>query len=160
MRHYNHVIRFAIILTAVLIGFFAVRGFIVPESFGVYGTYMYGYHRGNSDSEEAAQPILYYGSDKCRKCHEKLYEQESQAGHSKIACESCHANWQAHNNNTRNKVLKNGSIEACMQCHKKLSARPAAFPQITDIKQHMDDQEQEFEKGMECLDCHDPHEPL
>ena len=46
MGHFNHIIRLCVVLIAVVIGFFIVRGFFVPESFGTYGSYQYGLSPG------------------------------------------------------------------------------------------------------------------
>jgi hypothetical protein len=160
MKHYTHIIRSGIILIVVVTGFFAVRSIVVPESFGIHGTYTYGYHRGDSDAEQASLSALYQGSAKCKKCHEEQYEFWKAGGHIDVACETCHGYWQAHNNNTKDKVVTDRSIESCMQCHQRLDARPTAFSQIADFKLHMEEQEQEIEKGMTCIECHDPHEPM
>jgi hypothetical protein len=160
MKHYDHIIRFAILLIFVGIGFFAVRGFVVPDSFGIYGTYSKGYHRGDSDEEQAAIAALYQDSGKCAKCHEEQSGLWKEAGHGTVACETCHGNWQAHNNNTKDQVEKDSSVDACLLCHQQLEARPDSFPQIVEFKQHLAEQEQEFEKDMTCTDCHDPHEPM
>ena len=46
MKHYNHIIRFAVILVLAVMGFLLVRSFLVPESFGIHGTYKYGFTAG------------------------------------------------------------------------------------------------------------------
>jgi len=160
MKHYNHIIRFAIVLIIAVAGFFVMRGYLVQESFGIHGTYTYGYHRGNSDSEQAALPSLYQGPEKCKSCHEQQYTPWQAGAHAPVGCETCHGNWQAHNNNVKDKVQLTASIEACMLCHQQLGARPASFPQIPEIKAHVQEQDEEFSQGMSCSDCHDPHEPL
>jgi len=80
MGHFNHIIRLCVVLIAVVIGFFIVRGFFVPESFGTYGSYQYGYHRGNSDAEQENMYALYQGTEKCAKCHEKLSKDSREGG--------------------------------------------------------------------------------
>lgn len=160
MKYYNHIIRFSIVLIIIIIGFFVVRSVMVPESFGIYGTYTYGYHRGKSDIEQKSIYALFQGSDKCKKCHTEEFDLCQNGDHTTLTCETCHGNWKAHNNNTKEQVIKDKSVEACMLCHQHLQARPAEFPQITGFTKHLADQDLEFEKGMLCLDCHDPHEPM
>ncbi|MEI6126840.1 MAG: cytochrome c3 family protein [Pseudomonadota bacterium] len=162
MKHYSHIIRFAVLLMLVGVGFFAVRSLIVPDSFGIYGGYTYGYHRGDSDAEQAALPVVYQGSDKCLKCHEKQVGIWEKGRHKGVPCENCHGSWQAHNDNTtttKNKMERDKSIEACLLCHGKLDARPQGFAQVAGIKEHLADKGQEFEQGMLCADCHDAHDP-
>ena len=160
MKHYNHIIRAGVVLVIVVAAFFGVRMFLVPDSFGIHGTYTYGYHRGESDGEQAALPALFQGSEKCRKCHEDRFAQWEKNGHAAVTCEACHGNWQAHNNNTKDEVLKDVSVEACLLCHQRLAARPYGFPQIDGFTQHMQDQDEQVEQGTTCTGCHDPHEPM
>jgi hypothetical protein len=159
MKHYSHLLRFAIILGLAGCGFLAVRSYLVPESFGVYGNYTYGYHRGASDAEQAALPALYQGSQTCTSCHAAEHATWSSAGHADVSCEACHGHWQAHNANTPDAVIKDSSIQACMVCHGALPARPEDFPQIESLEQHLREQRQELRPDMTCTYCHHPHEP-
>jgi hypothetical protein len=160
MWHFNHVIRLCVVLLAVVIGFFAARVFFVPESFGTYGSYKYGYHRGDSDAEQGNLNALYQGTGKCTKCHEKQMKETSAGGHATVACETCHGFWQAHNKNTKDKVPRDTSVEACMRCHEKVTGRPDFLPQINSLAQHLKDQEEVTAPDLKCIDCHNPHVPL
>jgi len=160
MKHYSHIIRFVVILILVGIGFLLVRSFLVPDSFGIHGTYKYGFHRGDSDKEQEDRPALYSGADKCIACHADQAGEIAAGGHKSVICEACHGVWQAHNSQTKSKVTKDASVEACLLCHQKLDARPKDFPQVESLEKHMQDQEQELENGMTCLDCHFAHEPM
>jgi len=160
MWHFNHIIRLGVVLIAVVIGFFIARLFFVPESFGTYGSYQYGYHRGDSDAEQATLYAYYQGTEKCAKCHEQLMQESSSGGHAAVACETCHGYWQAHNKNTKDTVSRDTSVELCMRCHEKVIGRPDYLPQISTFAQHMKDQEEAFELDLTCIDCHNPHVPL
>jgi hypothetical protein len=160
MKHYNHIIRFCILLVLAVVGFFSLRALIIPDSFGVYGSYSYGYHRGDSDAEQASRAQLFQGPEKCKECHLEQFEPWKNTGHSGVSCETCHGHWSAHNNNTKDTVPKDTSIEACLLCHQTLEARPASFPQIKSFEGHVEEQEVEMEPGMQCVECHDPHEPM
>lgn len=160
MQSYSHVVRFAILLFIVILAFFAVRSFLIPPSFGISGSYTYGYHRAGSDNEQAILYARFQGSEKCRKCHAEQYQNWAGGGHVTIACETCHGSWQAHNNNTKDQVVKDRSIEACMLCHQQLAARPFEFPQVADIEKHAAEQKEELKPGMVCVDCHNAHVPL
>ena len=159
MNHTSHIIRFAVVLVAVIAGFFTFRNFLVPDSFGIQQDYTYGYHRGASDAEQAALPVLYRGSKKCAECHAAETTAWQAGKHAAVACETCHGNWQAHNNNTKDKAGKNNSAEACLLCHAALDARPTGFPQIADMKKHVEDKGGAYEKGMLCVSCHSSHSP-
>jgi hypothetical protein len=149
-----------VVLVAVIVGFFTLRFIVVPDSFGVQGDYKYGYHRGASQAEQAALPLSYRGSQKCAECHAEQTKALADGKHAAVACEACHGNWQAHNNNTKDKAGKDSSAEACLQCHAAVEARPADFPQIADFAKHVKDNGGTFEKGMQCITCHTPHNPI
>ena len=159
MNHTSHIIRFAVVLVAVIAGFFTLRGFLVPDSFGVQGDYKYGYHRGASDAEQAMLPALFTGSKKCAQCHADQTSEWASGKHAGVACETCHGNWQAHNNNTKIKAGKDSSAAACLLCHAAVDARPADFPQIADLQKHVADKGGAYEKGMLCVGCHSSHSP-
>ena len=159
MRHLNHVIRLCVVLVIVMVGFAIARGFFVPQSFGVYGSYKYGYYREDSRGEQEGLPELYQGTEKCAKCHEQVLEDAESGAHATVACEICHGYWQAHNKNTKNKIPNNTSVAACMRCHEEVAGRPADFPQIKSFKVHMQEEETEFDADATCVDCHNPHAP-
>jgi hypothetical protein len=160
MKHSGHILRLVIVLGAVGIGFFAARSFMVPESFGIQdGGYTYGYYRGASAKEQADLPELYQGPEKCKGCHEEQYIKWEQAEHKGVSCETCHGNWQAHNNNTKEKAGRDMKNEGCLQCHERLAARPDGFPQISDIESHVKEKGKTFEKGITCVSCHKGHDP-
>ena len=159
MRHLNHVIRLCIFLIIIIVGFAIARSFFVPQSFGVYGSYKYGYYREDSREEQAQLPELYQGTEKCAKCHEEVIDDAASGGHANVACEVCHGYWQAHNKNTKNKISKNTSVELCMRCHQEVEGRPDDFPQIKSFKVHMQEEETDFDADATCVDCHNPHAP-
>jgi len=159
MKHNGHIIRLVVVLAAVAIGFFAVRSFMVPDSFGIQGDYTYGYHRAASDMEQAARPAIYQGPGKCRNCHEEQYLLWEAGEHAAAGCETCHGSWEAHNNNTKGAMKAEGSIESCMICHAMLEARPASVKQIGGLEQHVADTGRQLEPDMNCVSCHNPHDP-
>jgi hypothetical protein len=159
MRHLNHIIRLCVVLVIIIAGFAVVRNFFIPQSFGVYGSYKYGYCRGDSRAEQAELPALYQGTKKCAKCHADVIKEAEEGVHATVACETCHGYWQAHNKNTKNKIPRDTSVESCMQCHEKIIGKPAGFPQISSFSEHMKEQETEFDPDTRCVECHNPHSP-
>jgi len=160
MRSYSHVVRCAILLLVVVLAFFAVRSLFIPPSFGISGSYTYGYHRADSDNEQAILYARFQGSEKCKTCHADEFQIWAGGGHVTVACESCHGSWQAHNNNTKGQIVRDKSIEACLLCHQQLAARPPEFPQVPDIGQHVAQHNEALQPGMVCVDCHNAHAPL
>jgi hypothetical protein len=159
MRQLNHVIRLCIVLIIIIMVFAIVRNFFVPQSFGVFGSYKYGYYREDSREEQAELPALYQGTEKCAKCHEEVINASASGGHATVACETCHGYWQAHDKNTKGKIPQDTSVESCMSCHEAVTGRPADFPQIINFVVHMEEQETEFDADATCVDCHNPHSP-
>lgn len=160
MKHYSHILRFAAVLILVAAAFVAVRAYLVPASFGVYGSYTDGYHRGASDHEQASLPILFRSAEKCRECHQDEFTLWSGAGHAGVTCEACHGPWRAHNSNTPGTMLLSTSDSDCLLCHRTLAARPEGFPQIPDLATHLRSEELDADPDATCTDCHDPHEPI
>jgi len=53
----------------------------------------------------------------------------------------------------------NKTVELCALCHRKLTARPADFPQI-DLRAHVEGWGMQYRDGV-CFTCHsNPHKPL
>jgi len=160
MQSYSHVLRFVVLLIIIMLAFFAARSLMVPPSFGISGSYTYGYHRADSDNEQAGLYARFQGSEKCQRCHADQFQSWAGGGHITVACETCHGSWQAHNNNTKDQVISDRSIEACMLCHQQLAARPREFPQVPEIALHVAQQHEKLQPGMVCVDCHNAHAPL
>ncbi len=69
LNEISHILKAIAALILAAAGFFALRSLIVPDSFGVQHSYIYGYYRAAADAEQAAQPVLYQGSSACPGCH-------------------------------------------------------------------------------------------
>ncbi len=160
MKAYDHIIRFALLITAVIAGFFIIRARLVPESFGVQGSYSYAFYRADSADEQAALPAVHQGSAHCSACHAPQASLRQTNAHAGLECETCHGSFKAHNNNTKERMAVSGSVDACMLCHAALTARPAQFPQIDSFSAHVAQQNETLLPGMTCVTCHDPHAPM
>ena len=158
MKYAHHTLRVLILLAVIAGAFFAARQALVPESFGIFDTYTYGYHRGDAAAEQAELLVVYQGSDKCQKCHEEQYTPWAASPHKGLSCETCHGFWQAHINTNKEIVQKDSSVAGCLLCHRKLRARPADFPQVADFAEHVAEQHEGFRQDMLCVECHNPHE--
>ena len=160
MKTYNHIIRFALLIILVIIGFLIVRTSMVPDSFGNHGSYTYAYYRADSKDEQAALPAIYQGTEQCSSCHESQAAILADGTHAALDCESCHGSFKAHNNNTAERMTISDPVDACMTCHTRLNARPAEFPQINSFEAHLKDQGETILPGLTCSTCHDPHMPM
>lgn len=154
LEHRKHIIRLLIIVVVMVVGFFLVRSLLIPESFGKYGHY-----RGDNIREQMNLPLVYQGADFCKDCHETQYGSWKDTGHATVNCEVCHGHWEIHNGSVKTMTADKNN-DACMICHQKLTGRPEKFPQIASFTKHMEDMEMQEEDMQECLECHDPHEPL
>ncbi|MCX8043886.1 MAG: cytochrome c family protein [Desulfobacterota bacterium] len=160
MKHAAHILRLVVVLILVGVIFFAVRSIMVPEDFGTQGSYSYGYFRAASEQEQKELVPVFRGSEKCKGCHDAQYNTWAQGKHYSVACETCHGSWHAHNNNTKDAMIKDNSPDACMLCHASVAGRPATFPQIDSIDDHIARKGGDPKEGQRCSACHNPHNPL
>ena len=180
MKNNSHVKRvFALLILAVIVGF-GVRELMLPDTFGIIGSY-----RANSLKDILKMKRIYQGKEACAPCHEN-YDVLKKDVHYDAQCENCHGPGNVHitqietalnQNNIKPaesgkysqealKVIskemaqmpKEYTLEGCLYCHRKLASRPHDFAQI-DLKEHyqflhvIDD-------SIRCVECHNPHEPL
>ena len=160
MKTYDHIIRFTILVVVVIIGFLIMRAYLVPDSFGVHGSYTYAYYRADSEREQAALPLIYQGAQHCSSCHAPHRTLLDRGAHAMLDCESCHGNFKAHNNNTKERMAVTDPVSTCMLCHERLAARPADFPQIDSFAEHVAEQGDRLRQDTTCTTCHIPHAPL
>ncbi len=126
----------------VLLALTAVAGTIV------YGEF--GYHPDRNAREWASLAPRYETSESCQACHPTLLTTWTAAGHSTVACTTCHGPT-PHAEETGVTLRANSaSGSLCLRCHEAVSGRPASFPQV-DPSTH-------YATGV-CLVCHDPHTP-
>lgn len=159
MKTYDHIIRFTLLIAAVIIGFCIIRTYMLPDSFGNHGSYSYAYCRADSADEQALLPVLHQGAKHCSACHTAQAALLGDNTHSQLSCESCHGGFRAHNNTTERMAIGN-TTDTCLVCHVRLDARPAEFPQIDSLAAHVADQDEALLPGMTCTTCHDPHAPM
>ena len=150
----KHITRLLTIIAVLVVGFLVVRSLLIPESFGKYGHY-----RGDNIKEQMNLPLVHLGSSFCKDCHETQYGNWQGSSHATVNCEVCHGHWEIHSGTVKT-MTADKSKDACMICHQKLTGRPENFPQIVSFSKHMEDNEMQEEDLQNCLECHDPHEPL
>jgi hypothetical protein len=146
LRDAGHLVRVALVFLAGLVLFLAVRGVLVPKSFGQYGHY-----RGDSLKEIAARPIKYAGREACADCHPDVAEVKSKGKHARLGCEACHgplANHAAASSAVKPALPDTAVL--CVRCHEVNASKPAKFPQVNS---------KEHSSGMACGSCHQPHTP-
>jgi len=181
LNQISHILKAIALLLVAAAGFLVLRGFITPDSFGVQHSYMYGYYRANSDAEQATLPMLYQGSSACVDCHARAAAFWADGKHAGVPCESCHGICRAGKNEAGEKPVIDSSIEACKKCHAALLGRPAKFPQVVSLDQHVQEKTKfgfqaflvsvdttrdvkekgdVFAKGLQCVLCHNAHHPL
>ena len=147
---YSAGFRATILVILIVICFFVAKQFAKPKSFGEFGFY-----RGDNVAEWIAMEQNYAppGNKTCSKCHDQIVQLTSLAEHGKLDCQSCHGPLMAH-------VLKPtvshpkvaGNAELCGTCHKEIVGRTK--DQIATVKVG------EHSGGLDCVRCHDPHQPL
>lgn len=142
----GHLFRFAGLFVLAFLVFLAVRGFVVPRSFGQYGHY-----RGAAITEIAARPVKFAGHQACADCHSGIADSKAKGSHAQVNCEACHGPLANHvNDPTTVTPQKPDTLVLCVRCHAASAAKPKNFPQI-DPADHMG--------GAPCESCHAPHSP-
>jgi hypothetical protein len=144
-RDTGHLFRFAGIFVIALLLFLAIRGWLVPHSFGQYGHY-----RGAAMSEISARPIRYAGHQTCETCHADIVEKKSASKHASVNCEACHGPLAAHADDPSIQPAKLDTATLCIQCHEQSAAKPKNFPQV---------EPQSHSTGVPCETCHQSHSP-
>jgi predicted CXXCH cytochrome family protein len=129
------------------------RMFYVPDDFGVHDRgYMFGFHRLGNEEEWKGFAPKYKSTAYCNECHDEKVAELEPSGHGMIPCENCHGAAFDHPENPE-KLAIDRSRELCIRCHAQLytpSSGRSAIPGI-DPNEH--------NTGMECSECHNPHNP-
>jgi hypothetical protein len=143
----QQIIPLIILFALVISSLFVARYFLVPDSFGDLGHY-----RADSVEEIKAQIPVYAGYQVCYDCHDDIYDLKADSYHKGVSCEACHGpageHVEAPDEVTPNIPRGRGY---CPLCHGYNPSRPSGFPQIMPERHN---------PGQECMECHDPHNPL
>ena len=155
----SHVWRPLYVVIAFVVALLVFRFFYVPNDFGsgIRG-FMYSFHRKSNEGEWKAQPIKYGVTGKqklheyCRECHGNEVKVRSEDLHGIIPCEDCHGPALNHPENPQ-KLTIDRNRELCLRCHTSLPYTTSERKRIPGInpKEHNGD--------LECVLCHDPHNP-
>ena len=145
-RDAGHLFRFAALFVVAFLVFWAIRGRVVPPSFGKYGHY-----RAAAIGEIAARPGHYAGHEACEACHDEEAGSKKAGKHAHVNCEACHGPQGQHAADPGNVTPVKLDVAAlCVRCHAASAARPKSFPQVI-----ADD----HSSGVPCDTCHKPHSP-
>lgn len=129
------------------------RMFYVPADFGVQDRgYTFGYHRLSNEQEWKDYPAKYKNSSYCAECHDENSESIAQSGHAIIPCEDCHGPALNHPEDPE-KLTIDRSRGLCLRCHSKLYMPSSQRNDLPGINP------QTHNSGMECAECHNPHNP-
>jgi ABC-type nickel/cobalt efflux system permease component RcnA len=145
MKDAAHLFRFAALFVIAFLAFWAIRGFVVPKSFGKYGHY-----RAAAIDEIAARPMHYAGHDACESCHTDVLDAKKGGKHAHVNCEACHGPLSQHAADPSITPAKIDTATLCVRCHAASAARPKTFPQVIA---------EEHSNGVPCETCHQPHSP-
>jgi hypothetical protein len=143
-----------LVRAAILLGILVLVAIVLPrvlplskvtslEAFGFYG--------GKDNTAEIKQlPVSYADPIRCNDCHADKHATWSNSVHQTVSCENCHGPAENHIDEGVSLSI-NSTSSLCANCHFKLAARPAGFPQV-DFSTHGN--------GENCISCHNPHDPL
>ena len=142
----GHLFRFAGLFVLAFIVFWAIRGYVVPKSFGQYGHY-----RGNAIGEIAARSVHFAGHDTCETCHTDVLDVKKNGKHEHVNCAACHGALAKHADDPASVTPpKLDTAVLCVRCHATTAAKPKGFPQVSA---------EEHSTGLPCETCHQPHSP-
>ena len=145
LKDAGHLLRFFVLFVIAFLVFWAIRGYVVPKTFGKYGHY-----RAAAIDEIAARPAHYAGHDTCETCHSDIAGTKSAGKHVTVNCEACHGPLAKHAEDPTIDPGKPDTAKLCVRCHAQSAARPKNFPQV---------KAEEHSNGMPCETCHQPHSP-
>ncbi len=154
----NHVLRPLMVFLGIVILILVARTVLVPKDFGVGERgYMYGWHRKGNEEEwkNNIVKVKYQGKEYCKDCHDKNYASINKTPHKIIPCEDCHGPAIDQPSETRPKLDIDKSREQCYRCHVKL---PYPTSDRAKIKGFLDPEQ--HNPGIECVTCHNPHNPM
>ncbi len=153
LRDYRHAYPMLALVGLIIIGVTGARQIFVPPTYGQYGHY-----RGAAPAEARVRKPRHLGQQQCKECHDDIGKLHDKDAHGRVACETCHGPGHKHKADQNNKLTEPRSQEGCLVCHRRLLARPPAFPQIR-VADHY---RLVGVKNMKlaCVKCHSPHEPL
>ena len=141
----GHLFRFAGLFVIAFLVFLAIRGYVVPKTFGQYGHY-----RAAAMTEIAAHPAKFAGHETCETCHGDVLDVKSKGKHAHVNCEACHGPQVGHAADPTVTPAKVDTGVLCVRCHAASAARPKSFPQVVA---------EEHSSGVPCETCHQPHSP-
>jgi len=142
----GHLFRFAGLFVLAFVVFLAIRGYVVPKSFGQYGHY-----RGAAIGEIAACQVHFAGHQTCEGCHSDVLDLKSKGKHAHVNCEACHGALARHAEDPATVTPeKLNTAVLCVRCHEASAAKPKGFPQVVAA---------DHANGVPCETCHQPHSP-
>lgn len=146
LKDTGHLFRFAGLFVIAFLVFWAIRGFVIPRTFGQYGHY-----RAAAITEIAARPLHFAGHDSCETCHSDVLDVKKVGKHAHVNCEACHGPQEKHAEDPGSVTpAKLDTAVLCVRCHSASAARPKNFPQVNAA---------DHSNGMPCETCHQPHSP-
>lgn len=159
MSYRNRLVLLAVGIFALAGGGLLFKGFLVPESFGVYGPY-----RADAIEEEAVLPIRHGTNQSCFACHAFEAAIHRDGLHKTISCEFCHGPYADHVDGKKKigtlPVKKDGEITVlCLRCHNtEIKARPQQVIKTVAMPDHLKTQQVKLTHN--CNQCHHVHAPL
>lgn len=149
----GHVWRPLFVVIALVVFILLFRMVYVPDDFGAQDRgYTFGYHRLSNEQEWKDYPAKYKGTEYCNECHDDKVEEVGAASHEMINCENCHGAAFDHPDNPE-LLTVDRSRDLCIRCHSALYMPSSDRNDIPGINPA------EHNVGLECSECHNPHNP-
>ena len=142
----RHLVRMAGLFLCGVAAFLALRWFMVPAGFGVYGHY-----RAAALEDVRGRALHHAGRGACAECHADVAEALHGGKHAGVGCEACHGPQAAHVQAGGEKPpSRPDSRTLCPRCHEASAWKPKGFPQFV-VAEHA--------PSGPCVACHKAHAP-
>jgi len=155
----DHIWRPLYVIIGLVVALLVFRFFYVPSDFGSgEDGFMYSFPRQSDLDYWKDQPLKYGDTGRqtmhevCGDCHGDEVTIRTEDLHGIIACENCHGPVLNHPEDPERLVIDR-SRESCLRCHTSLAYTTSERKRIPGIEPG------EHNPGLECVDCHNPHNP-
>lgn len=149
----GHVWRPLFVIIGIVLLLLLARLFYVPEDFGAQERgYTFGFHRLGNEQEWKNFPAKYQDSEYCSGCHDDKTTSLGMSQHAMIPCENCHGAAFGHPEDPERLTIDR-SRDLCLRCHSHLIMPSSGRNDIPGIDP------QTHNAGIECSECHNPHNP-
>lgn len=175
VRHSGHLWLLLLLIIAGVVGYVAIRGQMVPATYGDQGAY-----RAAALREIAARPSKWHTDATCLECHQNVTKEREGSLHEAVRCFHCHGGGTKHVEWARVAAKSPGTAippaqkwdgnflttidlyltkdkATCLSCHQEAVGMPEKFKKI-NLAQHLEEMGASEPNSPDvCAECHKGH---